>query len=85
MRSRRIEKAITVGKASRIGHGVSIAFEPNVLELVKVMRKRNVSVEICLTSNAMLLGVHGKDHPFRFYRNQGIAVSLNTDDQGILR
>ena len=49
------------------------------------MANKNVLVEICLTSNEMILGVKGEDHPFPVYRKYGIPVTLATDDQGVAR
>lgn len=85
IRSGRIQKAIQIAGASRIGHGVAIGFEPAGLNLMNMMASKGVLVEICLTSNAMLLDVVGNAHPFPYYRRMGVPVSLNTDDEGILR
>ena len=42
-------------------------------------------VEISLTSNDVILGVSGKDHPFPLYRQFGVPVALATDDEGVSR
>jgi adenosine deaminase len=42
-------------------------------------------VEINLTSNDMILGVAGKDHPFPLYRQFGVPVAFSTDDEGVSR
>ncbi len=81
----RIRDSIQVGHARRIGHGVSIAWEDNLAELLRDMRKQGVAVEICLTSNAAILGVEGSRHPFALYRKAGVPVTLNTDDEAINR
>jgi len=44
-----------------------------------------VLVEINLTSNADILGISGKHHPFATYRSYGVPVALSTDDPGIER
>jgi hypothetical protein len=44
-----------------------------------------VAIEINLVSNAQLLGVQGKEHPFPLYREAGVPVVLATDDPGIMR
>lgn len=49
------------------------------------MSERNVSVEICLSSNDYLLGMEGEAHPMNTYLEYGVPLTLNTDDQGILR
>jgi len=42
-------------------------------------------VEINLTSNDLILGVRGKDHPFPVYLTAGVPVVLSTDDAGVSR
>jgi adenosine deaminase len=42
-------------------------------------------VEICLTSNDVILGVKGNDHPFPIYRRYKVPVALATDDEGVSR
>ena len=64
---------------------MSIAWEDDLPGLLREMREDRVGVEICLTSNASILDVEGSRHPFPLYRKAGIAVSLNTDDEGISR
>ena len=49
------------------------------------MKKRRVLVEINLTSNDVILGVRGQDHPLPFYRASGVPVALSTDDEGVSR
>jgi hypothetical protein len=49
------------------------------------MSKRNVLVEICLTSNDLILGISGDHHPFPIYRQYQVPVALATDDQGVSR
>jgi hypothetical protein len=44
-----------------------------------------VLVEICLTSNDLILGVIGDQHPFPVYRKYGVPVALSTDDEGVSR
>ena len=80
-----IREAIEVGQARRIGHGVDIAYESDALELLKEMRERDVLVEICLTSNDVILDVQGDKHPLPLYLEAGVPVTLTTDDEGIAR
>jgi len=49
------------------------------------MAKKNVLVEICLTSNDVILGVSGDRHPLPVYMKYGVPVALATDDQGVAR
>lgn len=81
----RIRKTIELGHARRIGHGDSIAWEDDVNSLLAKMKREGVAVEICLSSNATILGVTGDRHPFHLYRSAGVPVFLNTDDEGVSR
>ncbi len=80
-----ITEAITIAGAKRIGHGVSIGYEESALNTLALMRDRGVLVEICLTSNALILGVEGTAHPLRTYIEQNVPVALATDDEGVSR
>ena len=73
------------GHAERIGHGVDIMHETDPLELLKEMARRNVMVEICLSSNDLILGVRGEQHPLATYIQYGVPVALATDDEGVSR
>ena len=57
--------------ARRIGHGTSLAFELGMDGLLATMRRRQVAVEISLTSSDVILGVRGKDHPLPTYLAAG--------------
>lgn len=81
----RISKSIAMGHASRIGHGISIAWETDTKNTLKTMRDKGVAVEICLSSNDIILGVSGKDHPIAMYLQAGVPISISTDDEGISR
>lgn len=80
-----IRQAIELGHARRIGHGTALAYEDDPLSLLARMRERDVAIEICLTSSDVILGVKGKEHPFRTYLEAGIPVILATDDAGVSR
>lgn len=80
-----IRQSVEAGHAERIGHGVSVIYEDDPFGLLKLMASRDVLVEICLTSNDVILGVKGKNHPFSVYRDQGIPMALCTDDEGVSR
>jgi len=47
--------------------------------------KKPVMVEICLTSNDVILGVRGKQHPLHEYMQMGVPIALATDDEGVSR
>ena len=80
-----IRQAVEIAGARRIGHGVAISYEDDALGLLATMRKRDVLVEICLTSNDVILGVEGAQHPITAYRRMGVPVALATDDAGVSR
>lgn len=80
-----ISDAVNIGHASRIGHGVAIAYEPNSKQLLTQMAKQRVAVEILLTSNEQILGVKGPNHPLPMYRSSGVVTILGTDDAGVSR
>ena len=80
-----IRQAAQEGHAERIGHGVDVMYEDRHYELLKQLAAWHVMVEINLTSNEMILGVSGKNHPFPIYREFGVPVALSTDDEGVSR
>jgi adenosine deaminase len=79
-----IRQAVEAG-AKRIGHGVDVLFEEGPQELLKEMATGHVMVEINLTSNDVILGVRGKEHPLPIYQKFGVPVALSTDDEGVSR
>jgi aminodeoxyfutalosine deaminase len=64
--------------AERVGHGLSAGQDA---ELVEELSQRQIPVEICLTSN-LRTGCCAalSDHPVRIYFDQGMMITLNTDD-----
>ena len=49
------------------------------------MARRDVLVEVCLTSNDVILGVAKEQHPLATYMQYGVPVALATDDEGVSR
>ncbi len=80
-----IRYAVEQAAAERVGHGVDIMYEERPHELLKELAEKHVMVEISLTSNDLILGIAGKDHPFPIYRRFGVPVALATDDEGVSR
>jgi len=80
-----IRDSVFIASAERIGHGVDLTYEDDAAGLLKTMASRNVAVEICLTSNDVILGVSGKAHPLHLYLSAGVPVALATDDPGVSR
>jgi adenosine deaminase len=80
-----IRESIERGHAERIGHGVDVMNEDRPLDLLREMVRQKVLVEICLTSNDVILGVTGDAHPLPVYLRYGVPVALATDDEGVSR
>jgi adenosine deaminase len=80
-----IRASVERGHAERIGHGVDVMNEKDPMSLLHEMAERNVLVEISLTSNDVILGVSGDDHPLPIYMKNGVPVALATDDEGVNR
>ena len=77
-----VQNAIEYG-ALRIGHGVRIYEDPNVVNLVK---DNGIYLEMCPTSNRQTHAFEDMSkYPFMDYLEQGIKVTLNTDDMGVER
>ncbi|MCE7996037.1 MAG: hypothetical protein HEP71_28920 [Roseivirga sp.] len=80
-----IDEAITIAEAQRIGHGVDILSEPRKDELLTIMRKRQIAVELNLESNAVILETTPKTHPLQTYLEADVPLCISSDDAGILR
>ena len=80
-----IRASVEIAHAQRIGHGVDVMHEPNPMELLKKMAHDGILVEVCLTSNDVILGVSGAQHPLPIYLKFGVPVALATDDEGVSR
>jgi len=80
-----VRLAVEEGHAERIGHGVDVMYENHPHALLKELAAKHVMVEISLTSNEVILGVSGKEHPFLMYRMFGVPMALATDDEGVSR
>jgi aminodeoxyfutalosine deaminase len=68
-------------RAERIGHGFTAGEDP---DLIEELAYRQIPVEICLTSNVRT-GVCKAiaDHPVKSYFDQGVMITLNTDDPAL--
>jgi adenosine deaminase len=80
-----IRESIERGHAERIGHGDDVMYEHHPIALLREMARRNILVEICLTSNDLVLGVRGYVHPLPMYLRYGVPVAIATDDEGVAR
>jgi adenosine deaminase len=74
-------EAIEALGAVRLGHGVSVADDPEVTALA---RDAGVTLEMCPTSNVRTHGVARlEEHPARRLLDEGVRVTINTDDPGL--
>ena len=76
-----IREAVFDHGAARIGHGVALQHDA---ELLKRVRDHGTVFEICLTSNLQTCSVPSiPAHPFRKFLAEKLRVTLNTDDPAI--
>src|ERR1700745_2860767 len=68
-------------RAERIGHALTACQDP---DLIQELSQRQVPVEICVTSNVKT-GVCPTigEHPVKRYFDEGLMVTLNTDDPAL--
>jgi adenosine deaminase len=78
-----IAEAIDALGARRIGHGVRVVDDP---ELLRRAIDRGIVFEQCLTSNLQTRSVRSlAEHPFPRLLRAGALVTLNTDDPAVSR
>lgn len=74
--------ALNIG-AERIGHGLSAANDP---ELLEVMAQKQVPVEMCITSNLRTGACKGlQEHPVKKFFDEGLMITLSTDDPAMFQ
>jgi adenosine deaminase len=72
-----IREAIDVGHTERLGHGIRVLDDP---ELVAEVRDRAIPLEVCPSSNVTLGLAESFDaHPLPRLRDAGLPVTVNTD------
>ena len=75
-------EAVEALRPSRLGHGLSVARDPSVVDLVL---EHGVTLEMCPTSNVLTRGVaRAEDHPARQLLGRGVRVTINSDDPGLM-
>lgn len=74
-----IHQALHYNKANRIGHGVRL-FEDG--DLLNYVNDHRIPLEMCPTSNIQTKSVESYvKHPLKFYFDMGIRVTVNTDNR----
>ncbi len=74
-----IHQALHYCKANRIGHGTRLHEDSELMQYVNDFR---IPIEICLTSNVQTRAVPSfEEHPLRLYYDEGLVVTLNTDNR----
>ncbi|MFH1212726.1 MAG: adenosine deaminase [Candidatus Neomarinimicrobiota bacterium] len=74
-----IHQAVHYCGAHRIGHGVRLKEDGDLLNYINDHR---IALEMCLTSNVHTGSVKNfESHPFKFYYEYGLRVTLNTDNR----
>jgi adenosine deaminase len=77
-----IREALGLGRAERIGHGIRIVEDA---ELVAEVRDRGIALEVCPSSNIALgLADDYASHPLPRLRAEGLVITLNTDIPAIV-
>lgn len=74
-------EAVELLGAERIGHGV---FIKDCEEAYHIVKERQIVLEMCPTSNVQTKAVrHYGDHPVSQFHNDGIKVTINTDNRTV--
>jgi adenosine deaminase len=74
-------EAIEALATQRLGHGVGVAGDP---EVVALARERNVTLEMCPTSNHRTNAVKRlSEHPAGRLLGEDVRVTINTDNPGL--
>jgi len=77
--------------AERIGHGLTLKDNPDLLEK---FRDRNIAIEMCPSSNFQIVGFQDNylpstarlaAYPLKEYLDKGLRITVNTDNPGISR
>ncbi len=74
-----IHQALHYCRANRIGHGTRLIEDSDLMAYVRDFR---IPLEICPTSNVQTRAVPSfAEHPLKQYYEQGLVVTLNTDNR----
>lgn len=76
-----VKDSIEILGAERIGHGIQIINNPDVLSFVK---SQKIPLEVCPISNYLTQSFKTyEEHPIRQLMHQGILITVNSDDPGV--
>lgn len=76
-----VQDSIEILGAERIGHGIQIVRDTQVMDFV---RKNKIPLEVCPISNYLTQSFATyEEHPIRTLLNAGVQVTINSDDPGI--
>lgn len=76
-----VKDSIEILGAERIGHGIQIIKNPDVLNFV---RDHKIPLEVCPISNFLTQSFTTyEEHPIRQLINAGIQITINSDDPGV--
>ncbi len=76
-----IRHAVEYLGATRIGHGVQCIQDPSLMDFLK---RNQITLEICPHSNFLTQAFPTyEDHPIRKLYDEGLRVTINSDDPGI--
>ena len=74
-------EAVEMLGAERIGHGV---FIKDCIEAYNIVKDKRITLEMCLTSNIQTKAIETYEkHPFYSFFNDGIRVTVNTDNRTV--
>jgi adenosine deaminase len=77
-----IREVLDLGHAERIGHGITILDDP---DLVAEVRERRIALEVCPSSNVALgFAPSIREHPIGRLVEAGLLVTVNTDIPAIV-
>lgn len=76
-----VRDALDLLRADRLDHGVRAAEDP---VLVKELARRQIPLNVCLTSNLTLLYSTAAEHPLRELWDAGVKLTFSRDDPTFL-
>lgn len=76
-----VKDSIEILGAERIGHGIQIV---NDIQVLNFVRDRRIPLEVCPISNYLTQSFKTyEEHPIRQLINAGVLVTINSDDPGV--